>query len=127
MTEQSILSVAELIAQIRALPEDVAFADVMATISAHYDYQPVRFTNGVEGDSVVSEAGTNEGSCKIFAFGQLNGLTESEVLACFGDYYRKDVLQHPEGSDHGNIRTFIKYGWKGIELEGEALIVKSGA
>ena len=64
----------------------------METIEANYDFTPVRFTNG----TVVNEAGTNSGSCKLFSFAKLHQLSKEETLACFGDYYRVDVLQHPD-------------------------------
>ena len=69
----------------------------------------------------MNEAGTNEGSCKIFAFAQLHHLSEQATLACFGQYYREDVLQNPQGNDHGNIRNFIKQGWQGITFESDVL------
>ena len=53
-----------------------------------------------------------------------NGLDQEQTLTCFGDYYRKDVLEHPEGSDHANIRNFIKSGWSGIKFETQALKAK---
>jgi len=73
---------------------------------------------------VINEAGNNEGSCKIFAFGQLARLSEAETLTCFGQYYRDDVLNNPHSNDHANIRMFIKYGWQGINFDSEALIKK---
>jgi hypothetical protein len=48
-------------------------------------------------------------------------LNEKQTLACFGKYYREDVLRHPENDDHANIRNFMLYGWEGIVFEGEAL------
>ena len=95
---------------------------VNAYIDKHYAYSPTRFSNGMGDDIAISEAGQNEGSCKIFALGQMLQLTEQETLHCFGDYYRQDVLQHPEGSDHANIRNFIKYGWQGIQFDGSPLL-----
>lgn len=92
------------------------FEDCMAVINEHYDYSPTAFKNG----DVANEAGQNEGSCKIFAFGKLNNLSEQQTLRCFGRFYR-DVLNTPEGSDHGNIRSFMREGWAGIVFEGEAL------
>lgn len=89
----------------------------MAVIADCYDYTPTTFTNG----DAKNVAGTNEGSCKLFAFAQLNSLTEAQTLHAFGDYYRVDVLKNPEGSDHANIRNFIKTGWQGINFEGTAL------
>ncbi|WP_373017160.1 HopJ type III effector protein [Thiomicrorhabdus sp.] len=96
----------------------VAFETVMQTIDAEYEFTPTRFTNG----GVVSEANTNNGSCKIFAFAKLNGLSEQATLNAFGDYYTVDVLQHPEGQDHQNIRNFMQTGWNGIEFDGVALV-----
>lgn len=99
-------------------PELIEFNETMAVISAHYCYQPCQFRNG----DLHNEAGSNEGSCKIFAFGQLNDLSEQATLACFGQYYREDVLQNPQGDDHGNIRNFMEHGWQGIHFEGVALV-----
>ena len=100
----------------------VSFADTMRIIDEHYAYQPVEFTNGPSGDRVVNPAGTNEGSCKIFAFAKLHRMKETETLALFGDYYWRDVLEHPDGGNHANIRTFIQYGWEAIRFSGDALL-----
>jgi len=97
---------------------------VMETIAENYHYQPTRFTNGLAPEQVVNEAGTNEGSCKIFAFAQLNQLSQDETLALFGRFYREDVLGNPAGTDHANIRTFISQGWGGIAFDGEVLKAK---
>ena len=98
-------------------PNQVAFTETMATIEENYTFTPTTFTNG----ETNNQADTNNGSCKIFAFGLLNKLNEEQTLACFGDYYRQDVLQNPEGDDHQNIRNFMSHGWKGISFESEAL------
>ncbi|WP_062265588.1 HopJ type III effector protein [Endozoicomonas arenosclerae] len=111
------MSLNTLLNQIRTEPDTVEFDQVMAAIADHYEYTPVNFHNG----NLVNEAGTNEGSCKIFAFGLLNQLTEQEVLSCFGRFYREDVLQNPEGDSHGNIRNFMAHGWKGVRFEQQAL------
>lgn len=110
----------ELLSKVRR-GERVAFADIMAVIGANYDYRPTRFFNGIGADRIVNEAGTNEGSCRIFYFARLHRLSADETLALFGDYYWQDVLDHPESSDHANIRTFMKHGWAGIAHDGEAL------
>ncbi len=110
----------ELLAQLRTTPESIEFDQVMTTITNHYNYTPTRFING----EIVNEAGTNEGSCKLFSFAKLNGLSEVETLALFGRYYREDVLENPAGDDHGNIRNFILDGWLGIQFDREALITK---
>lgn len=101
--------------------QTVEFQDTMALIAECYAYTPVRFSNGLGADRLVNEPGTNEGSCKIFSFGRLHGLNETETLALFGHYYREEVLGHPEGTDHQNIRRFVKDGWAGICFEDEAL------
>ena len=115
------MTVDELIKIIHTERGSIDFTDVINTIDGAYHYTPTRFRNGNDGKAVISEAGTNEGSCKIFAFGKLNNLDEKQTLACFGKYYREDVLRHPENDDHANIRNFMLYGWEGIEFEGEAL------
>jgi len=100
--------------------EPIDFPDTIAMISATYDYSPTRFSNGVGEDILINEPGTNEGSCKIFSFARLQGLNEPETLALFGGYFR-DVLDHPDGKDHQNIRHFIRHGWMGIHFDGVAL------
>lgn len=110
-------SVSELLEQIATQPESIEFDVVMGVIKNNYDFSPTRFVNGLGDDAVINEQGTNEGSCRIFAFAQTNNLTEAQTLACFGRYYRDDVLKAPEGTDHGNIRTFMRDGWSGIAFD----------
>ncbi|WP_077338153.1 HopJ type III effector protein [Pseudocolwellia agarivorans] len=107
-----------LLTQLSEAPEQVSFDEVINTIAENYQYTPSTFSNG----SVVNDAGTNEGSCKIFAFAKLHKLSKEQTLACFGKYYREDVLKHPEGNDHGNIRNFMISGWEGIVFSGDALL-----
>ncbi len=111
------MSVHSLIEKIKTSPEAIEFQEVIAVIDASYQFQPTKFRNG----NTVNEAGQNSGSCKVFSFAKLNGLSQEETLACFGAFYRNDVLQNPEGTDHQNIRNFIEFGWDGIEFEGQAL------
>lgn len=99
----------------------VSFDETMSVIMAHYDYTPTTFTNGIGDNALVNQAGTNEGSCKIFAFALLHGLNEAQTLNLFGDYYRIDVQQNPAGSDHQNIRNFMKFGWQGIHFAEDRL------
>lgn len=113
------MSVAILLERLTKVPEEVNFDEVIAVINDNYLYVPTAFKNG----DTVNESGTNEGSCKIFAFAKLHDLSEASTLACFGKYYREDVLEHPEATDHANIRNFIKSGWAGITFEGQALIL----
>ena len=102
-------------------PERIEFDQVMRVINDNYKYTPRRFVNGTGKDQIKNEAGSNEGSCKIFSFGKLNQLNEKQTLSCFGHYYREDVLEHPDNTDHMNIRNFIQFGWGGIQFDGLAL------
>ncbi len=114
-----------LITQLQQAADSVAFSDVIATIEQHYDYAPQGFSNGLGDDPVVSAAGSNEGSCKIFAFAQRAGLDREQTLACFGGYYRDDVLGDPDGDNHANIRRFMRDGWDGICFDGPVLSPRS--
>ncbi len=111
------MPVQALLQKLRLQPDAVEFSEVITEITQHYHYTPTRFVNA----GAISEAGSNEGSCKIFAFAKMQGLSEAETLACFGAYYRHDVLGNPAGTDHTNIRNFIKYGWAGIYFDAAPL------
>lgn len=114
------MTLSTLLKQLNSQPETVEFDDVIAVINKNYNYTATEFTNG----ETVNLAGTNEGSCKIFAFAQQQNLTESQTLACFGKYYRQDVLSNPKGSDHANIRNFMNTGWAGVNFVSAALTAK---
>jgi len=109
----------EFISKLSSQPEVISFAETMAIIDKFYHFTPSAFTNG----EVENKADQNNGSCKIFAFGQLNSLSEQQTLACFGEYYREDVLKNSDADDHQNIRNFMALGWKGVQFQGEALSI----
>lgn len=104
--------------------EAVGFNETIAVITENYNYQPTEFDNGLNEQLLVNQAGTNEGSCKIFAFAQLHQLNQQQTLNLFGDYYRIDVLNDPNGTGHQNIRNFMQYGWDGVCFKGVALTAK---
>jgi hypothetical protein len=110
----------EFLSKLKSTPNSVEFQDTMAVIDALYNYKPVAFVNG----DINNSLGENEGSCKIFAFAKMHGLTEDQTLACFGSYYRDDVLNNPSSDNHQNIRNFMKTGWKGIKFDGKVLTLK---
>lgn len=114
------MRIEDFLSKLRTQPNSLSFNETIETIEANYDFTPVRFING----SAVNEAGINSGSCKLFSFAKLQQLSKEETLACFGDYYRTDVLQHPEATNHSNIRNFMITGWEGISFDGEALQLK---
>jgi len=107
--------------RLRTEPSTIEFPDAIALINEVYDYVPTAFRN----DDLISEAGQNVGSCKLFAFARLHDLNEAETLACFGAYYRSDVLRDPDGTGHPNIRQFMETGWDGIEFLGVPLRAKA--
>ena len=106
-----------LLEKLSSDPDDVQFDEVISVIDESYDFNPCRFGNG----AMVNEVGQNNGSCKIFAFARLHNLSEQQTLHCFGEYYRKDVLAKPDGTDHKNIRNFMVTGWSGIKFDGAPL------
>ncbi len=95
---------------------DADFEDTLALIERHFDYRPVSFRNG----NLHNAAGSNEGSCRIFALARLAKLTPEQTLQCFGRHYRS-VLAHPDGHDHANIRQFIADGGAGLEFSAPPL------
>jgi HopJ type III effector protein len=109
--------------KLKNTPDSIAFSDTMAVIEALYEFKPTAFKNG----ELMNEQGQNSGSCKLFAFAQLQGLSPQQTLACFGAYYRDDVLKHPDASDHQNIRNFMKTAWSGIHFNGHPLTHKHTA
>lgn len=117
------MTVEQFLSSVRA-HKPVSFGESIQIINDNFDYRPVAFTNGIEGDQILNAAGQNEGSCRIFAFAQLSALNEAETLSLFGDFYRRDVLENPNGKDHQNIRLFMKYGWSGINFSASALSPK---
>jgi len=107
------------IEQLRQALTTLMFSDTMNIVDALYDFTPSGFSNG----STRNEAGENNGSCKLFAFAQLNEFTQPQTLALFGEFYR-DVLATPAGNDHQNIRNFMQTGWAGIQFDSKPLTEK---
>jgi hypothetical protein len=81
-------------------------------------FSPTAFENGI-----LHNAGENSGSCKLFAFAEMQNLSEAATLSCFGAYYQEDVLGDLDGTNHQNIRNFMKTGWD-VAFYGEALELK---
>ena len=109
------------IRQLESTPDSIAFDQTISLIDSLYDFTPTAFRNGTQ----HNDAGENTGSCKILAFAQLNGLSKAGTLACFGHYYRDDVLGGPHGSGHANIRNFLRHGWDGVHFAGQPLMPKA--
>lgn len=99
--------------------EKMNFAEVIAFIESHYAYTPVNFVNGEQ----HNQAGTNEGSAKVFGFAKLHNLNQLDTLTLFAEHYRA-VIATPNGTDHANIRNFMHYGWQGFSMPVNALNAK---
>ena len=110
----------DFLQKLKDKPQDNSFEDTMSVIDQNYSFTPAEFKNG---DQLNAE-NENNGSCKIFAFARIHDLTEQQTLHCFGDYYRKDVLENPDSNDHLNIRNFMQTGWSGISFTAEPLTEK---
>ncbi len=96
------------------------FDDTLALIERYFEYQPTAFQNG----PLHNDAGTNAGSCRVFALGQYCNLSESDTLKLFAQHYRQ-VLDEPAGSSHANIRQFMTTGWSGIRFEAPPLRLRA--
>lgn len=99
--------------------KEIDFKGVIAFIENHYHYTPTTFTNGL----VHSNAGENEGSCKVFAFAKHNNLSQIDTLKLFAEHYDK-VKATPDDNDHANIRNFMFYGWQGFLMKDNCLVLK---
>ena len=115
------MTIATFLEKLKRTPNTITFSETISVIEENYDFTPTAFENGTQHNA----AGGNSGSCKLFAFAQLQSLSQAETLACFGVYYFEEVLGNPEGTNHQNIRNFIKTGWSGIQFEGRVLALKS--
>jgi len=104
--------------------QNTSFDETISIITENYHYQPTEFSNGLGADKLINASGSNEGSCKIFSFAQINRLEKQQTLDLFGDFYTKDVLEDSNGNGHQNIRNFMKYGWEGIVFTNTALKAK---
>jgi len=118
------MTIDEFISKLKNKPEKITFSETMTLIDNYFHYTPSRFSNGIGNEQIINEAGNNAGSCKIFSLGRLLQLNEIQTLHCFGDYYRTDVLQNPNGKDHANIRNFMQHGWSSIFFDSIALSAK---
>ncbi|CAM4104388.1 HopJ type III effector protein [Gillisia limnaea] len=111
------MDTSQFITALKQDPKANEFSRTIEVIDDHYKFTPSAFTNG----DLNNTTGENTGSCKIFAFAKLQGLSEYFTLACFGKYYFEDVLENPDEDNHRNIRNFTKTGWNGIQFKGNPL------
>jgi len=114
------MNIDSFLEKLNQTPQEITFAETITVIEENYTFEPIAFENGV----LHNAAGENSGSCKLFAFAELQNLSEAATLSCFGAYYYDDVLKNPEGINHQNIRNFMKTGWDGIAFYGSPLELK---
>ena len=110
------MTLEQFFTHLNANPEKIQFSDTMAAIDTNYGFTPSKLTN---------DANQNNDSCKLLAFAKLHQLDADHTLHCFGDFYRKDVLGHPNNTDHQNIRNLIENGLDGVQFESFPLIAKT--
>ncbi len=114
------MTIDSFLQKLKQTPNTITFPETIAVIDKNYDFTPTSFDNGTQHNAT----GENTGSCKLFAFAQLQNLSQAETLACFGAFYFEEVLGNPVGTSHQNIRNFMNTGWDGIQFEGKALTLK---
>ena len=115
------MSIHSFLEKVKQTPREITFQETIVLIEENYNFTPTAFQNGLQ----YNDVGENSGSCKLFAFAKLQHLSQEETLSCFGAFYYYEVLKNPEGTNHQNIRNFMKTGWNGIQFEGEALTLKT--
>lgn len=113
------MTIQEFYTKLKANPTAITFSETMKVIENNYNFTPTTFTNG----NITNLAGSNSGSCKLFAFAKAQKLTQEETLFCFGEHYQ-NVLENAAGNSHQNIRNFMKTGFEGLSFEGKVLSLK---
>ncbi len=109
-----------LLSRVESEPETLEFAEVIQVIKDNYAFTATDFQCG----SANNAAGSNEGSCMILAFAKMHNISQEKTPYLFGNFYREDVLKHPDGEDHTNIRNFISHGWEKVTFDSEPLSPK---
>ena len=103
----------------KLMNDEANFADVIAFIEDNYTYTASAFTNGNQENA----ADQNQGSAKVLAYAKLNNLSQEDTLKLFAEHYNA-VIETPNGTDHNNIRQFMKNGWNGVSFENKVLTAK---
>ena len=104
-------------AECKAFAEQVAagtltpsFGETIAMIDNHFVY----FAVPMKVSDLISAPNVNVGSSKIFSFGLMTRMDEKSTLKLFGEIYSN---LDPNGTDHPNIRNFMRDGWGGVSFE----------
>lgn len=102
--------------------DDLKFEEFLEVCDEQYEYGLIEFKNG----DIVNGPGENDGSAKVLSYGALAGFDKEMTLKLWGQYYR-DVLASPDGTDHQNIRNFMKTGWDGVPFENGVALTKKNS
>ncbi|GMH76677.1 hypothetical protein TrLO_g9466 [Triparma laevis f. longispina] len=92
-------------------PKGFKFEEFIEMITSCYETGLIEWKNG----DITNAAGENEGSAHLLSFAALADLNKDQTLGLWAQYY-EDVLNTPDGTDHGNIRNFMEKGWEGVEF-----------
>ena len=111
------MTLAEFLASLDRDDDTRLFSDTLAVIDRFYGFTPTYFKNGDQ----ENQPNQNNGSCKCFAFALLHNLGEAQTLRLFAEHYRQ-VLEHPQGTDHRNIRQFMQNGFSALRFAANPLV-----
>ena len=90
----------------------LSFKFILQSIESCFKFN---INNGFKNGIIYNELNTNIGSLKVLLFAKLFKLNKLTTLKLWSEHYF-NVLNDPNGTSHGNIRNFIKYGWLGIDF-----------
>ena len=93
------------------------FSDFTNLIDQEYQFLNVAFAN----NDLINSKEENQGSAKVFCFGLMHSLSETDTIRCFGEHYRSVIDQPENYNSHLNIRRFISTGWEGVSINPSAL------
>mmetsp|Transcript_5106 Transcript_5106/g.11300 ORF Transcript_5106/g.11300 Transcript_5106/m.11300 type:complete len:213 (-) Transcript_5106:177-815(-) len=99
--------------------DDLMFDEFITLCDEQYEYGLIEFKNG----DVLNAPGENDGSAKVLSYAALAQFDKEMTLKLWGQYYR-DVLATPDGTDHQNIRNFMKTGWEGVDFSNGIALTK---
>eukprot|EP00579_Thalassiosira_antarctica_P000180 CAMPEP_0201866554 /NCGR_PEP_ID=MMETSP0902-20130614/1099_1 /ASSEMBLY_ACC=CAM_ASM_000551 /TAXON_ID=420261 /ORGANISM="Thalassiosira antarctica, Strain CCMP982" /LENGTH=214 /DNA_ID=CAMNT_0048391543 /DNA_START=35 /DNA_END=679 /DNA_ORIENTATION=+ len=99
--------------------DDLMFDEFITLCDEQYEYGLIEFGNG----GMVNKEAENDGSAKVLSYAALADFDKEMTLKLWGQFYR-DVLAKPDGTDHQNIRNFMKTGWEGVDFSNGIALTK---
>ena len=143
--DEKISGLDSFLTTLKKEPTTIDFEQTMAAIEEGYDYSAVKFTCGELDSSAEQNQGSakifsfaklqklkKEATLELFGRFYRDDVRAQYVLefgsARLSDWYvvghlpvcmicaSAQVLKSPDGTDHGNIRNFMKTGWDGVSF-----------